>query len=311
MRWFLPTRTIQSTVAALERLLDMKIEEDGKVHWNAGVSTITFTRGKSADVETTALATLALIRSGRFPDVVSKALTYIIQAKDPSGTWSSTQATILSLKALLASLEKRSQEINAKVTVVVNGREAGSFRITPEDSDVLRQVDCKQFVKEGANTVRILFDGKGSSLYQITGKYYIPWDKIRERPEEKLISIEVDFDRTTLAKDDIVTSTVKVAYNRPGTANMVMVDLGTPPGFQVLAEDLEALLDKKVFQRYTVTARQVILYFDKLEGGKAVEFKYRLKAKFPIRARAPKSTAYLYYNPEIKDVAPPVNMVVH
>lgn len=299
-----------ATVAALERLLDMKVEEDGKVHWKSDISTITFSRGKCADVETTALATLALIRSGRFPDVVSKALTFIIQAKDPRGTWGSTQATILSLKALMASLEKRTQEINAKVTVVVNGREAGSFRITPENSDVLRQVDCKKFVKEGANTVRILFDGEGSSLYQITGKYYIPWDKIRERPEEKLIAIEVDFDRTTLAKDDIVTSTVRIAYNRPGTANMVMVDLGTPPGFQVLAEDLEALLDKKVIQRYTITGRQVILYLEKLEGGKPVEFRYRLKAKFPIRARAPKSTAYLYYNPEIRDVAPPVSMVV-
>jgi hypothetical protein len=298
------------TVAALQRLVDMKVEEEGKVYWKSDISTITFTRGKSADVETTALAALALIRSGRFADVVSKALTFIIQSKDPNGTWGSTQATILSLKALLASLENRTQEINATVTVVVNGQESGSFKITPEDSDVLRQVDCKKFVHEGKNTIRIEFEGKGSSLYQITGKYYIPWDKLPERPEKKLISITVDFDRTQLAKDDIVTSTVKIAYNGSGTADMVMVDLGTPPGFQVMAEDLEALLGKKVFQRYTVTGRQVILYFDKIESGKTIEFKYRLKAKFPIHARTPKSTAYLYYNPEINDVAPPVNMEV-
>ena len=298
------------TVETLERLVDLKVEENGKVYWKSDISTMTFTRGDAANVETTALATLALIRSGRFADVVNKALTFIIQAKDPNGTWGSTQATILSLKALLASLEKQTQEINAKVKVIVNGQEAGSFTITPEDSDVLRQVDCKQFVKEGENTIRIEFDGKGSSLYQISGKYYIPWDKLSERPEQKLISIDVAFDRTQLAKDDIVTSTVKVAYNMPGTADMVMVDLGTPPGFQVIAEDLEALLGKKIIQRYTITGRQVILYFDKLENGKPVEFTYRLKAKFPIRARTPKSTAYLYYNPEINDVAPPVNMIV-
>jgi len=299
-----------AAVTALDRLADMKVEEDGKAFWKSDVSTITFTRGKSADVETTALAALAFIRSGRYPDVVNKALTFIIQAKDPNGTWGSTQATILSLKALLASMEKRTQEINAKVTVLVNGQEAGSFKITPEDSDVLRQVDCKQFVKEGENKIRVEFEGRGSSLYQITGKYYLPWDKLPERPEQKLISIGVEFDRTTLAKDDIVTSTVKIAYNGSGTANMVMVDLGTPPGFQVLADDLEALIGGEVVQRYTITARQVILYFEKLESGKPVEFKYRLKAKFPIRARTPKSTAYLYYNPEINDVAPPVNMVV-
>ncbi|HUV04257.1 MAG TPA: alpha-2-macroglobulin family protein [Armatimonadota bacterium] len=299
-----------AALTALERLVDMKVEEDGKVSWKSDVSTITFTRGKSADVETTALAALAFIRSGRYPDVVSKALTFIIQAKDPNGTWGSTQATILSLKALLASMENRTQEINAKVTVLVNGQEAGTFKITPEDSDVLRQVDCKQFVREGENKIRVEFEGRGSSLYQIAGKYYLPWDKLSQQPEQRLISINVDFDRTTLAKDDIVTSTVKIAYNGSGTANMVMVDLGTPPGFQVMAEDLEALVGGKVVQRYTITSRQVILYFEKLEGGKPVEFKYRLKAKFPIRARTPKSTAYLYYNPEINDVAPPVNMVV-
>lgn len=299
-----------ATITALERLVDMKVEENGKVYWKSEISTMCFTRGDAANIETTALATLALTRSGRFGDVVSKALTFIIQAKDPNGTWGSTQATILSLKALLASLEERTQEIDAKVTVEINGQEAGSFKITPEDSDVLRQVDCKQFVREGENSIRIRFEGRGSALYQITGRYYLPWDKLLETPEQKLISIEVDFDRTQLAKDDIVTSTVKIAYNRPGTADMVIVDLGTPPGFQVLAEDFESLLDKKVIQRYTVTGRQVILYFDKLEGGKPVEFKYRLKAKFPIRARTQKSTAYLYYNPEIKDVAPPVNLVV-
>ena len=315
------------TMSALERLLDMKVEEDGKVYWKSDMSTITFTRGKSADVETTALAAIALIKSGRFADVVNKTLTFIIQAKDPSGTWGSTQATILSLKALLMSLQNKTQEINANVNVIVNGKQAGSFKITPEDSDVMRQIDCKKFVTEGKNTIRIEFEGKGSSLYQITGKYYLPWDKLDKAPGEKLISISVDYDRTQLEKDDILTSTVKISYNRPGTADMVMVDLGTPPGFQVMAEDFEALLDKKVIQKYTITGRQVILYFDKLEGtgllmdeskfapagsekAKPVEFKYRMKAKFPIKARTPKSTAYLYYNPEINDVAAPVDIQV-
>lgn len=317
------------TMSALERLLDMKVEEDGKVYWKSDISTITFTSGKSADVETTALAAIALIKSGRFADVVNKTLTFIIQAKDPSGTWGSTQATILSLKALLMSLQNKTQEINANVNVIVNGKQAGSFKITPEDSDVMRQIDCKKFVTEGKNTIRIEFEGKGSSLYQITGKYYLPWDKLDKAPGEKLISISVDYDRTQLEKDDILTSTVKISYNRPGTADMVMVDLGTPPGFQVMAEDFEALLDKKVIQKYTITGRQVILYFDKLEGtgtgllmdeskfapdgsekAKPVEFKYRMKAKFPIKARTPKSTAYMYYNPEINDVAPPVDIQV-
>ncbi|MHB0911820.1 MAG: alpha-2-macroglobulin family protein [Armatimonadota bacterium] len=291
---------------SLERLMEMKTEEDGAVYWKSEMATVTFTRGKSADVETTALAAYALVRSGRHPGVAGKALTYIVRAKDANGTWGSTQATVLALKALLASLGG-SEEIDGEVTVTVNGEKVQSFRITPEDADVVRQIDCKAFVKEGENKVQIAFTGKGSALYQITGRYYMPWE---EKPsEKKLISIDVDFDRTELATSDILTSTVRVAYNRPGSAQMVMVDLGIPPGFEVLPADLDALVGK-VIQKYTITGRQVILYFDKVESGSPVEFKYRMRAKFPIRAQTPESSAYLYYNPEIRDVQPPVELVV-
>jgi len=92
---------------------------------------------------------------------------------------------------------------------------------------------------------------------------------------------------------------------------MVIVDLGTPPGFQVLTEDLDELVKKNVFQKYNMTARQVIIYIEELKAGQEIRFDYRMKAKFPIKARAPKSTVYRYYNPEIRAESPPVEMVVN
>jgi hypothetical protein len=38
--------------------------------------------------------------------------------------------------------------------------------------------------------------------------------------------------------------------------------------------------------------------------------KYHLKAKFPIRAKTPRSVAYEYYTPSAKGVQEPVQIVV-
>jgi len=296
-------------LGVLERLMEMKTEEQDKVYWKTDLSTITYSWGNSAQVETTALIALACIRAGRYPEVVSKVLTYLIQNKDPNGTWGSTQATVLALKALIASLEKATEGIEAQVKVTVNGKEAGSFRITPEDAEVLRQVDCKPFVQPGENTVRIAFEGRGRSFYSIASRYYLPW-KDKEVEEAKILDIALQYDRTELKQNDLLSATARITYQGRGTANMVIVDLGIPPGFDVLPEDFEALVARKVIQRYSLTGRQVICYFDKIEREAPVEFTYHMKARFPIRAKTPKSVIYEYYNPEVRDVAPPVEVVV-
>ncbi|MGQ9697043.1 MAG: alpha-2-macroglobulin family protein [Armatimonadota bacterium] len=293
----------------LKRLIDMRIEEDGKVHWKSGVSTLTYAREESADIEATATIALALVNSGGYPDITNKVLAYLISVKDPNGTWHSTQATVLALKALVASLERAGSDTNAAVKVLVNGQEAASFNITPDDSDVMRLISAKDLVKDGDNEVTIQFSGKGSCFYQITGVYYMPWKEIQPKPGG-LIDIDLKYDRTELETNEIVTAAVKITYNGPGTANMVIVDLGIPPGFDVQAEDFGKLVEQKVIQKYSFTGRQVILYFDKIEAGKPITFSYRLKAKYPLRATTPESKAYLYYNPEIQDTTPPVTMTV-
>ena len=79
-------------------------------------------------------------------------------------------------------------------------------------------------------------EGKGGLAYQIVGSYYLPWD---EKAAGEPLSIDVTYDRTRLAQDDIATASPTVRNNLQKTANMVMVDLGIPPGFDLLSEDLQ------------------------------------------------------------------------
>ena len=97
------------------------------------------------------------------------------------------------------------------------------------------------------NTVEIEVSGEGNLMYQVAGSYYLPWDKLALYPElvpqEELVTIDVAYDRTELAVNDTVNVKVTVSLNQAGgTAESALIDLGLPPGFNVQAEDLAALV---------------------------------------------------------------------
>jgi hypothetical protein len=91
---------------------------------------------------------------------------------------------------------------------------------------------------------------------------------------------------------------------------MVVVDLGIPPGFTVEAGDLAELVDQNVINKFSITGRQIIVYLEKIGAGQEISFSYRLRARYPIRAQAPASSAYEYYNPDNRAEAKPVEVTV-
>jgi uncharacterized protein YfaS (alpha-2-macroglobulin family) len=113
-----------------------------------------------------------------------------------------------------------------------------------------------------------------------------------------------------------VGATATVRNNLTKTAKMVMVDLGIPPGFDLLTEDLQDYQEKSAslkgghLEKFNLTATQAILYFDSFAPGETVQLRFRLRAKYPIRARTFRSRVYEYYDPEVYSVARPVQLEV-
>jgi hypothetical protein len=145
------------------------------------------------------------------------------------------------------------------------------------------------------------------------GGYFLPWD---QKPAVEPLSIDVSYDRTSLFQDDIVTATATMTNNLDKTAKMVILDLGIPPGFELFSEDLQEYQDNGAgaksghLSKFSFTATQAILYFDSFAPGDTVKVKFRLRAKYPIRARTLKSKVDEYYAPELNSVAPPVQLEV-
>ena len=331
------------TRQAMQLLLDAHTEKGEQAWWGAEETGV-YATGTSASVETTGLAVQALLKWGEASGTARQAMNYIAAKKDASGAWGTTQATIMALRALLLATEKGSADVRGTLEVLLNGKPVQKLTLTPENNDLLHQFvlkdidskivkaeseesrsheakteeskteEAKIIEKPGrATSVEIRFDGKGGLAYQIVGNYFIPWD---EKAANEALSIEVAYDRAHLSQDDIATATANVKNNLPKAANMVMVDLGIPPGFDLLSEDLQGYVEKSASQKsgrlekFSQTATQAILYFNSIAPGETVRLRFRLRAKYPIRARTFKSRVYEYYDPDVSSIARPVQLEV-
>jgi hypothetical protein len=301
------------TKAVVDRLYDMRASGEGVVFWKSQGASFMGATGDSGSLETTALAAMALIKTKSHPDAVSGALTYLIKGKDSWGTWQTTQATILSLKAMLLATEQAGKaEKAATVRVSLNKEQTKEITIDQSNADVVHLVTFdKGFSSSGANRVQIEVDGGGNLMYQVATSYYLPWGKVPPTPEVKeAMTIDLAYDRTQLAVNDEVTVKVGVKLNEKGVVKMALVDLGVPPGFTVLTEDLSRLVTQKVIARYELTGRQIIIYLENFSSDQPVRFNYRLRARFPMRAQTPPSSAYDYYNPSGATVQAPLAVTV-
>lgn len=279
-------------------------------YWDSNTQTFTGANQRGADLETTGMAAYALAQWGRNTGFLNKVLTYLVQSKDSFGTWESTQGTVWSMKALLTA-SKGGGGDKATVAVIANGKKATTFNITPDDSDVMRQIDLKEFVKAGDNDIRLEYKGEGSLLYQVVGRYYTPWNQAEmPRPEFQPLELKVNYDKTNLAQDETVTVNVTIKNRTDKIAEMPLVDVGVPPGFTVIPDKLQGAVENKTISKFTVAARQVILYLTELQPGQEVSVSYQVKAKYPLRAQTPLSKAYPYYNPEKTATVAPTAIVV-
>jgi hypothetical protein len=198
------------------------------------------------------------MRGKAHSDAVSGALAYLIQGKDSWGTWQTTQATILSLKALLLANEQAGEaEGPATVHVSLNKELTQEIVIDESNADVVHTVTFERgFSPSANNRVQTELEGGGNLMYQVATRYYLPWDQVpMVEVMDEPITIDLKYDRTTLTVNDEVTVDVDVKLNREGVVKMALIDLSVPPGFSVLTEDPSRLVEQKVIARYELTGR--------------------------------------------------------
>ncbi|MBS2026748.1 MAG: hypothetical protein JST54_02490 [Deltaproteobacteria bacterium] len=278
---------------AVERLVTRQVQgEKGALYFPAGAGTVTYARGGDADVETTALAASALMQTHR-ADTAMKALRWLLGTRDPHGTWNSTQATVLALRALLQAAGQSGLSEAHGTLKIATGHGTRSVTFTPDQADVVQRVDLTDLLASGPLELR--FDGDASAAYQLEVSGYRP----REAPPKPALALDLDYDHAELKVDDTIQAKLTATYQLPGASGMVLIQAAIPPGFEAVPADLEKLVAMGKLAKFANDGKQLTFYVDRLQTGRALTLSYGLRAKFPVRAVAPASSAYLYYQPAV------------
>ncbi|HEX2569217.1 MAG TPA: MG2 domain-containing protein [Polyangia bacterium] len=304
----------------LDRLWAQRQETKAGVSFSAAAKTLTYGDGRSGTVETTALAAQALLDGHAPLGHIERAVTYLLGAKDSFGNWYSTQATILSLKALLAWQERGTRPGRGLLHVDVDGVEVTSAPVDTT-ADLLQQIALPQVALPGPrpHRIRLRYAGSGSIGYQLVARWYEPRLARATAPgpvpataaTDEDLTVRVGYDRTTLGLGESTTATVHVASRAAKPADMPIVTVGLPPGLDVDPEDFERLVREHVVAKVQRGAREAIFYLTHLAPGQTLSFHYRLRPRFPVQVQAPAATIYEYYRPEHRASDAPILLTVH
>ncbi len=283
---------------ALERLGALARRDASGVHWTGEMAGFTGARGGALAVETTALAVIALLQGRGDPALTDGALEWLLRRRDEAGTWGSTQATILAIKALLDSARKGDSVVRGTLRVQVALEDGSSETLTFEEgkTDTVQQAFFAARGRPGKNRVRLEADADAGIGWQVVGRAWTPGRE--EPPAEGPLALRMTLDRTTLATDETVRAEVEVSTRDVDPTFMVIADLGIPPGFSPVTSDLEDLVTRGVVDKFTIAGRRVTLYLGTLTSGAPIRFSYRLQARMPVKAAMPPAEAYEYYTPD-------------
>ncbi|MBI1388350.1 MAG: alpha-2-macroglobulin [bacterium] len=264
---------------ALERLLEKGVNDRDGLHWEPHA------------IETTGYAILSLISRDRVE--AQSALEWLSAQRNGLGGYGNTQDTVIALKALTAAAIRQSRDLDSTIDVVIGGETVHTFTVNSVNFDVLQTVDLPP-----AQNVTLVQRGEGSVVYQAMYAYNIP---VSEPVQKDDVTLSVTYNADHIEVNDLVDVLVSVMYaGSEKTSGMTLVDVSVPTGFAVEQESIDRLMELDVMKRVETAGRKVIFYLDALSPGDPFDFKFQIRALFPVKADTGVSQAYLYYDPDAR-----------
>ncbi len=269
--------------------------------------TITMSGGQALQTETTALATMALMKAGdAYEGQVRPAVEYLNGHRGGWGEWSSTQATVLALRAMTEYTERsRKMAAGGTATVLVNGREVSKIAFDKGRKEALVWDDLA--LEPGRNEIEIRLDGPAQLPYSVAVEYRS--QRPQSSPDAK-VTVETSLARTSVKMGEGVKLRAHVENKTDGGVPMTLARVGIPGGLVYQTWQLKELRDKGVIDFYETRPREVILYWRAMAPRATKDIDIELLAAVPGSYVAPATSSYLYYTAEDKTWAAPLSVSV-
>ncbi len=262
---------------------------------------ITYSQGNSLTIETTALSIMAILKSQNKNAVaLNNAVHYLVSARSGSGVFSSTQGTILALKALTeyAKFSKKTNE-DGDIVIYVDGKRVAEKTYKAGDKGTIAIEQLEQFIKgEGKHTVKVKYIGTKTPLpYSLA----INWNtSLPNSNKECVIDLKTTLATTTANVGETVRLKANLTNKKDTEVPSVMAIIGIPAGFTAQPWQLKEMQEKNMFDYYEIKGNNIAIYYRGMAAKAVKELNFDLKAELPGVYDAPASSAYLYYTNEFK-----------
>ncbi len=279
-------------------------DADGKL--TGATRSVTASRGHGLAVETTSFAILAWLGHPEHGGSVRRALDWLLAQRNGNGTFGSTQATVMAMKAIVGYANSvKPQSFSGLVTITVNGQRFRQVPVHMGHSEAIQVDGLAAVLRSGNNVLEIEAPADAELPWALDMTY-----RSLQPADDPGCALDLQVslrsgatpvaEGTNAAIDVVVTN-----LTDEGQANPTVV-IGLPCGLEVTDEVLEDLKRSGTFAYYELRERDLVLYWDGIAPSASYRFTVDAVARVPGETRGDASRAWLYYEPNLERWAPPL-----
>jgi hypothetical protein len=275
---------------ALPLLLRASTTEAAGLVFRATGDTLFHARGRTADVQVTALAVTALARADRASEA-DRALDWLWQARGGTYGWDTTQSTVLALRA--AALATPPAPTSGTVQASLDGTNTGNVDLASTDVPALT---LPTRLTPGRHELALAGDPSAS----LRADLRLTWRE-QGAPTAATAGLAVTLDAPTqLAPHSRATFTATVENRTDDPIAMPTAILPIPPGFTVDPGALSSLRHIRGVSRVEDQGDKLVVYLLDLSPSHRIRLDYRLDAQAECNVLIRPASAYAYYTPDIR-----------
>jgi len=288
----------------IRRLSELSRNEEGTAYWVLRSNTPFHGWGRAGQIETTALVLSAFARwqqaGGRGVELIpliQRGALFLLKNTDADGAWSSSQATVRALLALVETSTVIGHNNPSEVEILLNGASAGRIGLGNSRHPILGPtiLDISRLLHPGTNELSIRSDGTEPIQLQFNTAWYEQWARPHTTKE---FAMDMELSTTKAAVNEAVTCRVKITRAAFRGYGMMIAKIGLPPGAEVDRGTLAGIVDdpKRSVDSFEVAPDHVTFYIWPQAADSTFQFVFR--PRFAMTARMAQSIMYDYYNPD-------------
>ncbi len=268
--------------------------------WTGATRSVTNSSGKSLEVETTALCILAMLKAGNEYQEIQPSVSYLLKQRRGIGSFGSTQATVLALKAITEFYRLYEQQSGeGEILISVNDEPVHTYFITGKEMETITIEEISDYLIPGNNKIRIEYTGMENP---VPFTFNTKWTSDLPVVENKsVLSFTTSLTEQNPELGENSRLKVEISNNSEKAVPFPIAIVGIPAGLSLQPWQLKEYSEKgDVFAYYEIMGNDIVLYFRELDAKETRTINLDLKTDIPGSFESSASVAYLYYEDEDK-----------